>query len=297
MVENRSVNKVSRSIIHCIFIVFCLTCILPIIAIVSISLSDKLDLVNFGYRLIPVRFDVSAYKYIFNSPAHILNSYKISILVTVLGTFAGLLINSLIAYPLSRNEFKLRNKITFFIFFPMLFNGGLIPWYILISQYLHLKDTVLVLILPLLASAWNVLLLRTYFSKIPTALMESATIDGANELYIFFKMILPLSTPALATVGFLSSLTFWNDWWMALLFIEKQNLLPLQYLLQRIMTNIQYLASALQSDMAGKIDLTKMPDENARMAMCILAAGPMLFMFQFFQKCFVKGLTVGSIKG
>lgn len=297
MIENKKSSRINKIIIHLVLIIFCITCILPIIAIVSISFSDKVDLARYGYRLIPLNFDITAYQYIFRSPMIILNAYKISIIVTVLGSFLSLLVNSLIAYPLSRDEFKFRNKITLFIFFPMLFNGGLVPWYILISQQLHLKDTIWVLVLPSLASAWNVLLLRTYFSKIPKALMESASIDGANEIYVFFRIILPLSKPALATVGFLTSLVYWNDWWLALLFIENQDLLPLQYLLQTIMTNIQYLASALQGTMAGTIDLSTMPDENARMAMCILAAGPMLFMFQFFQKYFVKGLTVGSIKG
>lgn len=297
MIENKKSSRINKIIIHLVLIIFCVTCILPIIAIVSISFSDKVDLARYGYRLIPLNFDITAYQYIFRSPMIILNAYKISIIVTVLGSFLSLLVNSLIAYPLSRDEFKFRSKITLFIFFPMLFNGGLVPWYILISQQLHLKDTIWVLVLPSLASAWNVLLLRTYFSKIPKALMESASIDGANEIYVFFRIILPLSKPALATVGFLTSLVYWNDWWLALLFIENQDLLPLQYLLQTIMTNIQYLASALQGNMAGAIDLSTMPDENARMAMCILAAGPMLFMFQFFQKYFVKGLTVGSIKG
>lgn len=290
----RKQNNIGTNLL---FIIFCLICIIPLVAIISVSLSSKQDVLKYGYRLIPARLDFTAYTYIFRNPRQILDAYEVTIFVTIIGTFLSLMVNSLIAYPLSRKEFKYRGRITFIIWFPMLFSGGLVPWYILVSQYLHMKDKIWVLIIPYICSAWNILLLRTYFSKIPVELMESSKIDGANEFYIFFKIILPLSTPSIATVGFLTSLTYWNDWWLSLLFIENDRLIPLQYLLQRIMQNIEMLKTALQMNSGIHIDYSKFPDENARMAMCVLAAGPMLFMFQFFQKYFVKGLTVGSIKG
>lgn len=295
----RSVKKgfrFSMLWIHLVLILFCLLCILPLVSIVSISLTSEADIYDTGYKLIPVKVDTTAYQLLFKMPDQLLNSYAVTISVTLVGTALGVLVNSLIAYPLSRKEFKYRRAINFFVYFPMLFSGGLIPWYILIMQYLQMKDTFWVLFVPSLASAWNILLLKTYFSKIPVSLFESATMDGANEPRIFLQILLPLSKPSLATVGFMTSLTYWNDWWMALLFIENDKLLPLQYLLQRIMSNIEALQVAAQR--AGlTVAQEQIPKENVRMAMCIIAAGPMLFIFQFFQKYFVKGLTVGSIKG
>ncbi|MGQ9631006.1 MAG: carbohydrate ABC transporter permease [bacterium] len=178
----------------------------------------------------------------------------------------------------------------------MLFNGGLVPWYILIVRYLHLKDTLWVLIVPYLVVPWFVLLLRTFFQQIPISLIESAKIDGASEFRIFFSIIVPLSKPALATIGLFICLRYWNDWWLSLLYIEKENLVPLQYMLYRMMANIQFLTSQLTTT-AVDIDVGKLPNESARMAMCVLAAGPMLFVFPFFQKYFVKGLTAGALKG
>lgn len=284
-------------IVHLPLVMFCILCVIPILALASISLSSMRDIADYGYRLVPVHIDFQAYRYIFNNPGVILNAYAVSITVMVMGTVFGMIVNSLIAYPLSRLEYRLRRPLTFFVFFPLLFSGGLVPWYILISQYLKLKDTVFALVLPYVASSWNILLFRTYFSKIPRDILEYARIDGAHELYVFWKIVVPLSVPSFATVGFLTALIFWNDWFLAMLFIEKNSLLPLQSLLQRIMSNIEFLTTQLRGTMASTVDTSQLPSENARMAMCVLAAGPMLFAFQYFQKYFVKGLTVGSLKG
>lgn len=296
MIESKKSKITYLSCIHLIFGLFALLCILPIAAIISISLSNENDLVSYGYRLLPKALDITAYKFIFKNPTQILRSYYVSSVVTVAGAVLSLLIVSMTAYPLSRSDFKYRNKMSLFIYFTMLFSGGLVPWYMLIDRYLGLKDTIWVLIIPLLVSPWNIFLLRTYFQKIPPSLIESANIDGAGELYAFFKIIVPLSKPALATVGLFTALMYWNDSFTALLFIYKANLIPLQYILYKIMTNIQMLTVQMKN-LPTTTSAARVPTESARMAMVILAAGPMLFVFPFFQKYFVKGLTVGSVKG
>lgn len=296
MIEAKKSRLISLIIISIILTSFALTCIIPIIAVLSISLSDEMDILRHGYRLIPKKISLTAYEYIFRVPKQILRGYFISLSVTGAGTALSLLIIALIAYPLSRRDFKYRNPLAFYIFFTMLFNGGLVPWYILIVRYLHLKDTWWVLVLPYLVLPWFVLLLKTFFQQIPIGIIESAKLDGASELRTFFTIIVPLSKPALAAIGLFILLRYWNDWWLPLLYIESENLVPLQYMLHRMMANIQFLTQQLRTTQMT-IDISKLPNESARMAMCVLAAGPMLFIFPFFQKYFVKGLTVGAIKG
>lgn len=295
MTDNKGFNKLSMLLIHVVLMIFALLCIIPLIAIISISLTDEASIVTHGYRIVPKNFSMLAYRYILRNPAQILRSYYISAVVTFLGGLFSLLICSLIAYPLSRSDFKYKNKITFYVFFTMLFNGGLVPWYIMITRYLQLTDTLLVLILPYLVVPWFVLLLRTFFQKIPISVIESTKIDGASEWIVFFKIILPLSKPALATIGLFIVLQYWNDWWLSLLFIRSEGLIPLQYMLYRIMASIQFLTKQMQ-ETPMNVDVRSIPSETARMAMVIIAAGPVLFIFPFFQKYFVKGLTVGAIK-
>lgn len=297
MVNISASRKISLLVIHIFLAVFGLICIIPLIAVISISLSDEAEIVNSGYSLIPNKISTMAYDYIFQNPAQIINSYKVSIIVTVIGLTAGLLMTSMIAYTLSRRDFKYRNALSIYVFITMLFGGGLVPFYILVKRYLHMDDKIWALIVPYLISPWNILLLRTFFQKIPVELIESAKIDGAREFRIFFAMILPLSKPALGTIGLFIALGYWNDWWLGLLFINKAELLTLQVLLQRIMANIDFLKSNMINAVVDLSTLKNLPGESARMAMCILAAGPMLIMFPFFQKFFIKGLTIGSIKG
>jgi putative aldouronate transport system permease protein len=265
-------------------------------AILSISFSEEKSLALQGYSLIPSVLSAEAYRYLLGDPTAILRSYGISLAVTVMGGFLSLCVITGIAYPLSRSSFFARKQLSFFIFFTMLFNGGLVPWYIIITRYLHLQNSIWVLVIPYLANAWYILLMRTYLQSIPPALVESATLDGAGEWRILIQIIIPMVTPALATVGLFMVLAYWNDWWLAMLFIEKERLVPLQYRLYRIMANIQFLTTQMVSG-AVTVDLTKLPNESARMAMCVIAAGPMLFVFPFFQKYFVRGLTVGAVKG
>ncbi len=295
MIEKKSTKLLSTTIIHIILMTFAVFCIIPIVAIIAISLSSESEIALKGYSLIPRGFTTRAYSIIFKNPKQILNSYLVSIMLTVIGGTLGLLVVSMIAYPLSRKDFYYRRKLTFYVFFTLLFNGGLVPWYIVITKYLHLQNTLWVLILPYIAIPWYILLLRTYFSKIPMSIIESAKIDGSSEFRTFFRIVLPLSKPALATIGLFIILHYWNDWWLSLLYIEKESLMPLQYMLYRIMNNIQFLTTQMQTG-AVSVKLNDLPNESARMAMCIIAAGPMLFLFPFFQKYFVKGLTVGAVK-
>lgn len=282
--------------VHLILLLFAFLCLIPFLAVVSISLSDEVEIAKNGYSLIPRGFSVSAYRFILKNPITIVKSYGVTIAVCIVGTLLSLLVMSLCAYPLSRRDFRYRNKVSFIIFFTMLFNGGLVPTYIWVSKYLHLGNTFWVLFLPVVVSPWYLLLMRTFFQSIPYEIIESATIDGASETQVYARLILPLSKPALATVGLFTVLGFWNDWFRGLLYIEDQNLVTLQYMLYRMMGNIQELQNAMTSGMVN-VDVSSLPNESARMAMCVLAAGPMIFVFPFFQKYFVKGLTVGSVKG
>ncbi|MBP1994490.1 carbohydrate ABC transporter permease [Paenibacillus eucommiae] len=284
---------IGKGVLYLTLILLTVICIIPLWLVVSTSLTSENALTLHGYGLIPQEFSLDAYRYIWNDSKQLLDSYKITILVTVLGTISALCFTSLLSYPLSRKDFVFRNPFSFYIFFTMLFNGGLVPFYILVSQYLHLKDTIWALIIPYLVQPFYVLLMRTFFATIPDSLIESAKIDGAGELYIFSKIIVPLSTPVLATVGLFISLIYWNDWYLGLLFIEDRKLLPLQYLLMTLMTNIEVMSSNLQAS-AG---LLRIPAETARMAMAVLAIGPIACIYMFFQKYFVRGLTVGAVKG
>lgn len=297
MVRARS-YRLSMLPIHLFFIFVSILFIVPLWSIVSISLSNELDISNFGYRLIPLKLDFKAYRYIFDNPLTILNAYKVTMLMSFIGTFLSVLMISMCAYALSRSDFKYSSFITFYLFFTTLFSGGIVPYYILMTKYLHLQNTYLALILPLLGNIWYMFLMRTFFKQLPDSLVESAKIDGAGEMRIYVTMIIPLSTPVLATVGLMQLLVYWNSWFQALLFINKQALYPLQYLLQVMMSNIQEILKNMQD--GGQVDttmLTQLPTESTRMAMCILAIAPMLFIFPFFQKYFAKGLTVGSVKG
>ncbi len=295
MVETKKTRNISKVIIGIFLVAFSLACIIPIIAVISISLTSESDIVTYGYQMFPKNISTTAYEFIFKNPMQIIRAYGVSVGVTIGGTLLSLLLISMLSYVISRKDFALHKALAFYVFFTMLFNGGLVPTYMLISQGLHLKDTLLALIVPYLTNAWFILLLKTYFQKVPVALLESAKIDGCSEFRTFFSIVLPLSKPALATVGLLITLNYWNDWWLSMLYIEDNNLINLQYLLVRMMRDMTELLQNVTTAPAGST-LRDFPNESARMAMCVLAAGPMLFVFPFFQKYFVKGLTVGAVK-
>lgn len=281
---------------HSVIILFAVLCLVPFVLVLSISFSSEKDIINYGYQFVPKKIDLTGYKYVLENSSQLLASYKTTILFTVIGTLLELIFEVLMAYPLSRKQFEERKYFNFFIFFTMLFSGGLVPSYILITQYLKIDNTFLVLILNGLVNVWHIFLLRTFFKGIPDALFESAKIDGAGEFYILYKIVLPLSKPILATVALFGVLQRWNEWYTTLLYIRDTNLYTLQYILQKIMMDINMLKEGLNLPQ-NVLDSIEIPGETSRMAMAILAAGPMILVFPFFQKYFVKGITVGAVKG
>ena len=289
-------DKTAKLVMHLLLGIACLLCLIPMLLTVSISLSSERAIVFSGYRLIPEVFSLRAYEIIFERPTALLNAYWVTIRVTVLGTGLGTTFMAMAAFSLSRKDFGWRGPIVFFFLFTMLFDAGIVPTYMLITQYLRMQNTLLVLFLPLMITAWHTILLITYMRQLPFELIESAKVEGAGEFYIFLRIAVPLSKPALATIGLLLALQLWNEWFYALLFITQRNLVPLQYWMQRVMRDIQFLLQH-QAHMAGGIDLSQLPTETTRMAMAVLAAGPMMFVFPFFQRYFARGLQVGSIKG
>ena len=296
MINPKKAAIKSSLIINAVFIIVCILCVIPLLTTITISFSSESYILKNGYCVFPHNFDLSAYKYIFAYPKGIFRAYGISIFVTAVGTAINLLVSSMFAYAISRKDYPFRRPFAFIIIFTMLFNGGMVSNYIVVTNYYKMQDNLMALILPYAVVPLYVLILRTFFSAVPNAIIESAKIDGANEFYIFFKMVLPLSKPAIATVGVLVMLMYWNDWWLGLLYINNSDLAPIQLMLNNIMQNIDFLRTTTMGA-AGAIKASDFPNESARMALCVLAAGPMLFVFPHFQKYFVKGLTIGSVKG
>lgn len=294
-----AVSPRANILLNVMFIIYSALCIIPFLLVVGISVSDENALLTYGYHIIPKSFSNTAYVFVTSESASLLRSYGITIYATLAGTVLCLIITALFAYPLSRRDFKYRNVFSFIVFFTMIFHGGLIAGYMVYVQLLGLKNNLLVYLMPFLMSAWNVIVLRTFFSSsIPDSIIEAAKIDGAGEFSIFAKIVLPLSLPGLATIALFTSITLWNDWYTPLLYITKPALYNLQYQLYNTMTNISYLqnnAEVVGSD-AAKI-LQNLPTLSIRMAMCVISIGPIILAFPFFQKYFIKGLTVGAVKG
>lgn len=289
--------ELSKLLIHLLFILLSLVIVLPFLLVVAVSLTDEVSLTDNGYQFLPETFSLEAYRYLLDAPDILLRAYGVTITVTIIGALVGLLLTAMTAYVISRPDYRYNRITTFYVFFTMLFSGGLVPSYILITQYLHLKDSLLALILPVLLSPFNIMVMKGFMSKIPLEIVESAKIDGAKELRIFFKIILPLSTPALATLGLLISFTYWNEWFNAMLYIDDPNKVPLQLLLVRTLSSIEFITSNSEFAQQLGVNLSSFPNNSARMAIAVLAGGPMLIIFPFFQRFFVKGLTVGSLKG
>lgn len=287
--------SVQSILINLFFIILALIFILPLMIVVSISFSKESDIYNFGYSLIPKNFTITAYKVLLADLSKIINAYKVSSIVSAIGTILSLFLSAAYAYVISRTEFKLAKFFSFVIVFTMLFGGGLVPYYILVTQYLHLQDTYAVLILALFGNAFYILVLKSYFYSIPDSIIESAYIDGAREITIFTRIVLPLSKPGLATVGLFTMYSYWNDWYNALLFINRATMAPLQYLLQIMMTTIDVLTQNMDK-IPGGITGEMLPAETTRMAMVVVAIGPMLLVFMFLQKYFVRSLTLGAVK-
>ncbi len=273
---------------------FAVVCLYPFFQVLISSFADETTLTREGYKLIPSKFSLDAYKTLFKSN-EILFSYGLTIGVTVVGTFISVLITALAAYALSGKKLKYRNAINFLYYFTMLFSGGLIPYYILLTKYLHLKNNLLVYILPSAFNVWNMFLLRNFFNDIPEALVESAKLEGASEATIAFRIVIPLSLPALATIGLFSALAYWNEWMASSLYMDNEKYYLLQYHIVRMVNSISAANNLGASGLPAGV--TSVPAQTLRLATAIVTIGPIVLLYPFLQKYFVAGLRVGGVKG
>lgn len=274
---------------------FALVCLLPFLLLLIGSFTDNNLLILEGYSFFPKKWSLDGYRFIFQYPESLLNAYKVTIFTTLVTTFGSLLLTSMTGYALSRQDFRTRNAFAFFFYFTQLFSGGLIPWYMLITQFLHLRDSIWALIIPGLMGSYNLLLMRNFIKQcVPNELVESARIDGAGDMRIFLQIVIRLSTPALATIGLFIALGKWNDWYSSMMFIKTESKHTLQYYLYRMVN----MANALRNmERAGVTANVSLPSETVKMAMAMVATGPVVLVYPFVQRYFVKGLTVGAIKG
>ncbi|GGG18736.1 carbohydrate ABC transporter permease [Paenibacillus aceti] len=293
------IGKGMNLIFHLIFILIALVCVAPMLVILSISFSSEESIRQTGYHIIPRVFSTEAYSFVVQQGTMIIRALGVSVLVTVVGTVLGVLLTTSMGYVLSQSNYKLKGFLTWVVFIPMVFNGGLVSSYYINANLLGLKDTVWALILPLAVSSFNVIICKTFFkSTIPDGLIESAEIDGASQLRIYFSIILPISLPVLATIGLFLCFAYWNDWFQSMLYINNQDLYSLQALLNNLMSNVDALArNASSMGVSYAMLVATMPKETARMAVAILIVLPVAFAYPFFQKYFISGLTVGAIKG
>lgn len=287
-------SKVFYVICYSVVALMAIICLIPFILLISGSFTAEQWIRFHGYGLIPGEFSTEAYNIIFKTPQRIVRAYGVSIFITAVGTGLGLLLTAMTAYVISRKDFKYRNWFSFFFYFTTLFSGGMVSTYIFYIQYLHLKDSLLALILPMMFNVFYLLIMRTFVSSIPSALIESAKIDGAGEWRIFFTIILPLLKSGLATIGLFLALGYWNDWYNAMLYLNEETKYPLQYMLYAIQQQTQALASI--ASQAG-IQVANLPSSSLKLAMAVVATGPILIVYPFVQKYFVAGITIGSVKG
>ncbi|RUS47495.1 carbohydrate ABC transporter permease [Cohnella sp. AR92] len=276
--------------------IYSIFCLIPFLMVLSGSLSTEADISQHGYGLYPLHPNLDAYRILFLAADRVINGYKISIFVTVAGTFLALVVNYMGGYAMARRTLKYRNTLSIYALLTLMFNGGLVPWYIVCVNYLHLKDSVWALILPALAQGFNLFLIRNFLQSLPEELFESAKIDGAGELRIMFKIIAPLATPVLATVGLFIALNYWNDWYLGLMFIDNQSLQPLQLMLRTIVSNVDFLKNSGNAAEMQRVAAT-LPTEGVKMAVTVVTIGPIIFLYPFVQRYFVKGLVVGAVKG
>ncbi len=275
---------------------FALFCLFPFVMVLSGSVTSEADLMKFGYGLLPRRINFMAYRMLFVDAARILRAYGITLLVTSVGTFFNLLINAMAGYVLSQRHIKYRRVLSVYTILTLLFNGGMVPWYIVCVNTLHLKNHIAALIVPYLAYAWYIMLMRNFFQSTPREIYESAWMDGAGEFKIFYRIMMPLAKPALATVGLFAALGYWNDWWLGLMLIDNSDIQPLQMILRAIVSNVMFLQSTSNASMMQQV-AGQIPSEGIKLAVTIVTIGPVILAYPFIQRFFIKGLVVGSVKG
>ena len=281
---------------YVILFVLSFLCALPFLLVISGSFSQQTDILMHGYRLFPEKVSLDAYKMLFKIPEELLRAYGVTIFVTVTGTFFGLWFTSMAAYVRASKDFRYRYQVSFFFYFTSIFGGGLVPWYVFNTKYLHFHNNLIALILPILVNVTYLLILKSYMMNIPDSLYESARLDGAGDFTIYWRIVMPLTKSGLATVGLFIALAYWNDWYNAMLYMDEgsRNLYPLQYFLNNILTKAQAMnAAAARSG----IPASDVPSEPMKLAMTVVATGPIVLLYPFLQKFFVKGVTIGAVKG
>lgn len=296
MDDNILSSRVFRMMAYLIITIFSLLCLFPFLLIISGSLTANESIIRDGFHLIPKVFSLEGYEMVFIFPTQLIKAYSVTVFVTVVGTLVGLFLITMAGYVLQRKDFKYRNQLSFFIYFTTLFGGGLVPWYIMLTTYFGLTDTYAVLILPGLMTPFLIILMKNFIKfAIPEELFESAKIDGANDFRIYYSVVLKLAMPGIATVGLFLALTYWNDWFMSSLFINDVSMYQLQYYLYNTINTMMFV-----SQMATGTGVTlgrDIPTESTKMAMAIVVTGPIIFLYPFVQRYFVKGLTIGAVKG
>jgi putative aldouronate transport system permease protein len=291
-------DRITQWVSHIFLIILSVGSIIPIIILLSSSFSSEASILKEGYSFFPREFSFEAYEYLISNSASILRAYGITVFVTVFGTLVSLAMTALLAYGLSRRDLPYRNVFAFLVFFTLLFNGGLVPTYLVYTQVFDIKNTIWALIVPgLLMNGFNVLLMRTFFiTSIPEPVIESARMDGAGEFRTFFSIILPLSLPILATIGLLQTIFYWNDWFNGLIYITEPSLFSIQNILNRMLSDIQFLASSNLGTNTSTA-AAQIPTTAVRMAIAVIGFLPILIAYPFFQKYLVKGIAIGSVKG
>lgn len=283
------------TLFYIILTIFSMICLIPLLLAISGSLSDEKRITIEGFSMLPRGFTFDTYKYVFASQgSKLLSAYNMTVIVTLLGTSIAVAITTCFAYVLSVKSFRHRNKLAFFAYFTMLFNGGMLPWYLVCTKYYHLNNSLLGLIMPYSMNVFYMYLIRNFIQGLPYELTESAKIDGAGYFQIFTKIILPLSKAGLVTITLFYSLTFWNDFYLPLMLVSDERYFTIQYILYKMNSNIQYLASNPNDMGASHIIL---PTQTIKMAITCIAIGPIAIVYPFVQKYFVKGVTVGALKG
>lgn len=289
-------DQVAFNIIaYTLIVIISVFCLFPIVIIISASLTENLALTKYGYQLLPSVFSTEAYRKIFEVPQKLLGAYGNTIGITAVGTALGLICISMTSYVLMRTDFKYRNRVSFLIYFTTIFGGGMVPWYVLLSKYLHFSNTYVSRIFPALMSPFLIILMRTFMqSAVPKEIIESAKIDGAGDARIYSRIVLPVITPAIATVGLFLALSYWNEWYLTSLFITKRELYSLQYYLYDVLNSINFAKE--MAAVTGEV-ATNLPTESLKMAMVVVVIGPIIFLYPFVQRYFVSGITIGAVKG
>jgi putative aldouronate transport system permease protein len=298
--RKNQISPAENVALNVFFVGFCAVIVVPILLLVIVSLTDRAALVQEGYRFLPERWSFEAYRYLFSNPRVVRDAYGVTILVTTVGTAGHIALCALTAYPLTKRTLPGLSVLTFIVFFTMLFHGGLVATYIVSTRLLGFRNHFRGLILPLMFSVWHVLIFRTFFkTSIPASIEESAKMDGASDIRVFFQIVLPISKPVVGALGLFAALAYWNDWFQSLLYISNERMYSLQFVMLRALRQVEVMKRLLAINASQELinQLRDVPGETIRFAMVVVSIGPIVFAYPFFQRYFVKGITIGAIKG